>query len=258
MASWSFESEEFAALWFGPANDRMLYPLDYLSRFPHINERDEYWARVRHDWSERGRLSWDEADLLTRAFTVLTTPEAWLEIHGFYDAVGPIRVAAARHARHAAFAAQFTVRPRIEVSIIPDDKLPAVLTRLLPKHPPGRGRPQRFDAVALRPENQPLGRRTGEPTPLQCYERLVRRPSTGAGLITVFRGPRHNALAPARKVGTVRWYDLPDGRYLETGTRTLTVRPGDIPTLQTIISRLLDHAVTEYRDHIEDLGEFAR
>lgn len=256
MASWSFDAEEFAALWFGPANDRMLYPLDYLSRFTHVNERDAHWARIRRDWSEQGRLDWAEADLVTRAFTVLTDPQAWVEVHGVYDRVGPIRVAAARHDQHAALAVQFTKRPRIEVSIISGDRLPAVLANLLPRHPPGTRRPETFEAKDLRPGNQPVVRHPGEPTPLERYHQLLRRPAAGAGLITIFRGPRNNGAGPARKVGTARWYDLEDGRYLETGYRTRTVRPADLTALQTVITRLLDHALTEYREYTEELGEF--
>ncbi|MBF6327878.1 ESX secretion-associated protein EspG [Nocardia transvalensis] len=258
MTSWSFEAEEFAALWYGPANDRMLYPLDYLSRFSHINERDRFWARVRHEYSEHGRLGWDEADLLRRAFAVLTDPEVWAEMHGVCEKAGPIRVAAARHDRHAALAVQFTLRPRIEVSIIGADKLPATLTKLLPKRPPGTHRAEKFEAADLSPQHQPAIGHSGETGPRERYQQLVRRPSTGAGVVTVFRGPRVRGTRPPRKVGSVRWYDIDgDGRYLETGSRTLTVRPADPNALQAALCRLLDHALTEYREYVEDLGEFA-
>ncbi|MFI5775580.1 ESX secretion-associated protein EspG [Nocardia sp. NPDC051570] len=253
MATWSFDSEEFAALWYGPANDRMLYPLDYLSRFSHVTERDRYWAEARHEYSEHGRLSWNEADLLRRAFTVLTAPEAWAEIHGVSDESGPVRVAAARHDRHAALALQFTRQTHIELTIIPAEQLPAHLLTLLPPCPPGTHPPEAFGAADLYPENQPVLRYSGESTPLQRYRRLVRRPATGAGVITVFRGPRHIGNRQPRKVGTLRWYDIDaDGRYLETGTRTLTVRPAEPRALQSTLTRLLDHALTEYREYIED------
>ncbi|MBB5917019.1 hypothetical protein BJY24_005931 [Nocardia transvalensis] len=258
MASWSFDEEEFAALWYGPANDRMLYPLNYLSRFGHVNERDAFWAGVRQEYSERGRLSWNEADLLRRAFTVLTDPEVWAEIHGVSDQAGPIRVAAARHDRHAALAMQFLRRERIELSITSADRLPDRLTMLLSEQPPGSRPAQAFVAADLYPEHQPVLRYTGESTPLQRYRDLVRRPATGAGVITVFRGPRRQGLRPPRKVGTVRWYDIEDdGRYMETGTRTLTVRPADTSAVRSAVTRLLDHALTEFRDYTEDLGEFA-
>ncbi|MGV9673741.1 ESX secretion-associated protein EspG [Nocardia sp. NPDC003482] len=257
MATWSFDMEEFAALWYGPANDRMLYPLDYLSRFSHVNERDEFWARVRAEYSEHGRLGWNEADLLRRAFTVLTAPEAWAEIHGVSDEFGPLRVAAARHDRHAALAVQFTRDPRIELTITTAEQLPARLLGHLPPTPPGTLPAEAFVAADLYPENQPTLHYPGDSTPLQRYRRLVRRPATGAGVITVFRGPRHVGNRQPRKVGTVRWYDIEnDGRYLETGTRTLTVRPAEPPTLQAALTRLLDHALTEYREYIEDTTTF--
>ncbi len=257
MATWSFDSEEFAALWYGPANDRMLYPLDYLSRFSHVNERDRFWAEVRHEYSEHGRLSWNEADLLRRAFTVLTEPEVWAEIHGVSDDSGPVRVAAARHDRHAALAVQFIRETRIELSILPTDQLPTRLLALLPAYPPGAQPAEAFGAADLYPENQPALRYTGESTPLQRYRRLVRRPATGAGVITVFRGPRNLGNRRPRKVGTIRWYDIEsDGRYLETGTRTLTVRPADPRALQSALTRLLDHAHIEYREYLEDTADF--
>ncbi|KZM69782.1 ESX secretion-associated protein EspG [Nocardia terpenica] len=258
MASWSFDAEEFAALWFGPANDRMLYPLGYLSQFSHVNERDLHWARVRCEYSEQGRLSWGEADLLRRAFAVLTEPETWAEVHGACDAAGPIRVCAARHDRHGVLAVQFTRRPRIHVTITTADALPAALTTLLPRRPPGTRRAEAFVAADLYPERQPVIRYTGDSTPLERYRRLIRRPATGAGVVTVFRGPRHRGTRPPRKVGTVRWYDIEsDGRYMETGTRTLTVQPADADALQSVCARLLDHALTEYREYIEELGQFA-
>src|SRR4051812_32703800 len=111
MPSWSFDDpEEFAALWFGPANDRMLYPLDYLSRFTHVNERDAHWAQARQKWSEQGRLTWADDDALKAAFTVLTNPEVWAETHGIRDRVGLIRVAAGRYGRQAAAAVQIGAR----------------------------------------------------------------------------------------------------------------------------------------------------
>jgi|GEM_PF-1921698 len=259
MATWSFDEEEFAALWFGPANDRMLYPLTYLSRFGHVNERDTYWEQVRHEYSEQGRLTWDQADLLRRAFTVLTAPEVWAEIHGVSDQAGPIRVAAARHDQHAALAIQFTRRPRVEVSIIAADRLSTQLGGLLPHCPPGSHAPQVFADADLYPERQPAVHFTGDSTPLQRYRRLVHRPSGGAGVITVFRGPRNHGGTQPRKVGTARWYDIhDDGRYLETGHRTITVQPADAAAVQSSIARLLDHALFEYRDYVEDSGEFVR
>ncbi|WP_040823035.1 ESX secretion-associated protein EspG [Nocardia jiangxiensis] len=258
MATWSFEDEEFAALWFGPANDRMLYPLHYLSRFGHVNERDTFWEQVQHKYSEQGRLSWNQADLLRRAFTVLTDPEVWAEIHGVSDQAGPIRVAAARHDRHAALAIQFTRRPRIELSIVSSDRLSAVLAGVLPQCSPGMRPAQAFAAADLYPERQSALHYTGESTPLQRYRHLVRRPAGGAGVVTVFRGPRNRGGEQPHKVGAVRWYDIhEDGRYMETGNRTVTVQPADTSAIQAAVARLLDNALSEYRDYVDDIGEYA-
>ncbi|WP_216903636.1 ESX secretion-associated protein EspG [Nocardia alni] len=259
MTTWSFEEEEFAALWFGPANDRMLYPLDYLSRFAHTNERDRFWEQVRHHYSDKGELTWDQADMLRRAFTVLTAPEVWAEVHGVSDQAGPIRVAAARHDRQAALAIQFTRKPRIEISLITADTLATQLAGLLPHCPPGARPPEAFAVTDLYPERHPTVHYAGESTPLQRYRRLIRRPADGAGLITVFRGPRNTGAEQPRKVGCVRWYDIrDDGRYLESGNNTITVQPADQPAIQSAIARLLDSALDEYRDYVDDLGEFAR
>jgi hypothetical protein len=236
----------------------MLYPLDYLSRFGHVNERDRYWEQVRHRYSEQGALTWNQVDLLRRAFTVLTDPQVWAELHGVSDQAGPIRVAASRHDQHAALAIQFTRRPRIEVSIITADNLATQLAGLLPHCPPGTHPAQAFAVTDLYPERQPPLHYTGESTPMHRYRRLVRRPAGGAGVITVFRGPRDTAGEQPRKVGCVRWYDIhDDGRYLESGNRTITVQPADTPAIQAAIGRLLDNALGEYHDYVEDHGEFA-
>ncbi|MFE3447087.1 ESX secretion-associated protein EspG [Nocardia sp. NPDC059180] len=93
-----------------------------------------------------------------------------------------------------------------------------------------------------------------ESTALERYNHLLRRPATGAGLITVFRGPRNNGHTPDRTVGTIRWFDIAgDGRYLETGHRTRTVRPGSTALLCASVAHLLDHADTEYREYVDDL-----
>ncbi|MEV2220517.1 hypothetical protein AB0E01_11615 [Nocardia vinacea] len=44
---------------------------------------------------------------------------------------------------------------------------------------------------------------------------------------------------------------------MEPGVRKLTVRPASTTSLQAAITRLLDQAITEYHQYIEELGEFA-
>ncbi|MFE1596553.1 ESX secretion-associated protein EspG [Nocardia sp. NPDC058705] len=140
MTAWVFDIEEFAALWYGPAADRMLFPLHYLSCFTHMNALEQYRSSVRRDWSEQGRLDWDSAEQLERAFAVLADPEVWTEIHG-REKRGPLRAVTARHDQHAVIAEQSADGARVRVTIVAAERLPVATAAVLPDTPAVSDRP---------------------------------------------------------------------------------------------------------------------
>lgn len=256
MTAWVFDIEEFAALWYGPAADRMLFPLHYLSRFSHMNALEQFRSTVRRDWSEQGRLDWDSAEQLDRAFEVLADPEAWVEIHG-RDERGPLRAVAARHDQHAAIAEQSASGARVRVTIIAAEGLPHRLASVLPEAAAGKRPPERYDEIDLRPADPTSVTIIDGPSPRERYRRLRSEPCTSAGLIQVFRGPRTTQGKPPRRISAIQWHDRPDGRYLETGRRARAIIPANTTTLAQLIAREIGQALDEYREHSEDMGRFA-
>ncbi|MFB7877091.1 ESX secretion-associated protein EspG [Nocardia sp. NPDC056064] len=257
MTTWAFEIEEFAALWYGPAADRMLFPLHYLSRFSHMNQLEQFRADVRREWSEQGRLDWDAAEQLDRTFAVLTAPEAWVEVHG-YDKRGPLRAIAARHDQHAAVVRQSSDGGKVRVGLVGADRLAHSVATALPDTPAGTRPVERFDERDLRPSDPTVVTIIEGTNPRDRYRRWREEPCSSAGLIQVFRGPRSTQGKPPPRIATVQWHDRPDGRYVETGSRARTVAPANASTVAHLVAREVDRALDEYREYNEDMSRFTR
>ncbi|UGT53970.1 ESX secretion-associated protein EspG [Nocardia asteroides] len=255
MTSWVFDIESFAALWFGPAADRMLFPLHYISRFTHMNALELYRAEVREQWSEHGRLDEDAAERLRRAFDVLTGPEVWLEVHG-HRQQRPVRAVGARHDRHAAIAEQSTDGARVRVSLVAADQLAHRAVDALPDTEAGKRPRQRFDDHDLRPEAPDVVTIIDGPNPREQYRRLREEPCTSAGVIQVFRGPRTTGGKPPHRVSAIQWHDRHDGRYLETGTRARVVVGANSATLAHHVGVDIGRALEQYRELAEDMAAF--
>ncbi|GGK67494.1 ESX secretion-associated protein EspG [Nocardia camponoti] len=238
MTTWIFPIEDFAALWYAPAADRMLYPLEYLSRFSHMNELLAHRAEVRREWSEQGRLDMDEAEKLTRARQILVAPEAWTEVNGFGQD-GAIRFTAARHANHCATAEQSADGERVRLRLTAAEKLTAATAAALPKSPPGTQPPVRFHQADLAPQDPTLVTYSNARTPRDRYRQLRRQPCTSAGTIHLFAGPRDTQGAPQIPATTLEWHDRPGGRYLESGKTTRTIRPGTPRAITEHLTRYL-------------------
>ncbi|MFE3545402.1 ESX secretion-associated protein EspG [Nocardia sp. NPDC059177] len=251
MTAWVFDIEEFAALWFGPAADRMVFPLHYTSRFTHLNALEQYRSAVREQWSEHGRLDLDAAEQLRRAFDVLTGPEVWVEIHG-HRRHRPLRVVGARHDRHGAIAEQSTDGTQVRVSILAADSLARRVVEVLPAAEAGKRPRQRFDNHDMRPEDTDVVTIIEGPNPREQYRRLREEPCTSAGVIQVFRGPRTTGGKPPHRVAAIQWHDRHDGRYLETGTRARTVVGATAATSAHHVGVEIGRALEQYGELRED------
>lgn len=148
MAEWTWEPDDFAALWFSPANDRFPNPLRFTSRFPYRDDFDAHRVTVRE------RYSRDELEEIQLALHTLTTSTMRVEIFGgttqHKNPKGGIRVyrvVGARNDHRAMSLAQATfgdfIGP-IRCRLFPVDHLTAQLSSALPPCKPGTQPPDTF------------------------------------------------------------------------------------------------------------------
>ncbi|MEV5839491.1 ESX secretion-associated protein EspG [Nocardia sp. NPDC052112] len=213
MAEWTWEPDDFAALWFGPEINRFPNPLRFTSRFPHRADFDAHRVTVRE------RYSRDEEVRL--ALRTLTTCTVRIQIFGgttqHKDPRGGVhvyRVVGASNGDHAMSLAQTTfgdANGPIRCRLFPTDHLPTQLADSLPPCTPGkRAAEDRSD----RPDSD---------TALDSYRRLLQRPADGGGSALLYTGPVDSPNTP---LATVQWHDITDdGRYTELHDRYRTVHP---------------------------------
>jgi hypothetical protein len=83
-------------------------------------------------------------------------------------------------------------------------------------------------------------------SPAERYRRIFDGPIHGSGAATLRAGASNTTAAPWNRLS---WYDIPDGRYTETGAEHITVRPvaaGDLATHFTAwITAALDRLRTD-------------
>ncbi|WP_329411919.1 ESX secretion-associated protein EspG [Nocardia vinacea] len=215
MAEWTWEPDDFAALWFAPGINRFPNPLRFTSRFPYREDFDAHRITVRE------RYSRDEG--IRVALRTLTTCAVRIEIFGgtteHNDPNGDVhvyRVVGASAGEHAMSLAQSTfgdANGPICCRLFPADHLPAQLVDCLPPCKTGT-RPQVTEDLGDRPESD---------TPPDRYQHLLHRPADGGGSALLYTGP---ADKPNKPLATVQWHDITDdGRYTELHDRHRTVRP---------------------------------
>ena len=233
MLTWTLPAEDFAALWFGPANDRMPFPLRFRSRFPLA---DEYEA---HRNKTRDAFAADKFEDLHHALRVLAEPCARIEVYGRR---GPqneeLRILGCVDGRPGVVAAQKQSGGNITLQLVGAEKVAGLVLDLLPDAGPGRKRAQRFAKSALS-DDAPFVMRTDGLSEKAQYAKLVGGPRGSEGTLSVYVGPRHG---DQRLTAVVRWFDIVgDGRYTETRTRdTIEVKPA---TRNDVLARL--HAALE-------------
>jgi hypothetical protein len=254
MAEWTWEPDDFAALWFSPANDRFPNPLRFTSRFPYRDDFDAHRVTVRE------RYSRDELDEIRLALHTLTTSTMRIEIFGGTTqhknpkgGVRVYRVVGARNDHQAMSLAQATFGAAdgpIRCRMFPVDHLTAQLASALPPCKPGAQQPATFhpDDLYGRPNGhlQSVTRNT----PRDHYQRLLHRPADGGGSALLYTGPVNKLTDP---LNTVQWHDLTDdGRYTEFRGQHITVRPTTPNDLTTHFSDWIDRVTQRLREAEED------
>lgn len=253
MTEWSWEPDDFAALWLGEARDRLPSPLSYTSRFPTQDE-------VRfHRQQVHGRYDTDERNLIELAFQTLTDAELRIEILGQSTTLGrgkpkDYRIIGARTRFNAMMLTQ-TADPGVEDSIdgavrcrlFRTEQLAQRLATIVPSFPPGQEKPDTFHLADIRRPAEGLNRNT----PRDRYDRISQRPVDGGGGAALFTGSIFHTLDPWY---ATQWVDIArDGRYLQLRTREhLTVRPASPRELTTTFETWIERALQRLREDEPD------
>ncbi|MEU1983627.1 ESX secretion-associated protein EspG [Nocardia sp. NPDC019395] len=241
MPEWTWDTEDFAALWYSEAHDRFPRPLKYLSRFATENDFAAHRSAVR------ARCSGDELERIGLALHTLSTSEYRIEILGGRSdpatGLAEYRIVGARNHRYALTLAQ---RCRgddhgpVHCRLVRAESLPRALTSAIPAHPAGTRPTETFHPGDLEPAPGHHLQDNSHNSPRERYRRLLRRPSLGGGSAGLRIGPLYARPDATR---TIQWYDIADdGRYTETRGRHITVRPAGPNDLTTRFTAWLDDA----------------
>ncbi|WP_065493204.1 ESX secretion-associated protein EspG [Rhodococcus opacus] len=202
---------QFSALWARTGQDRIPYPFRVTST---LATADEYAAEQRRI---RAAFSRPEHDALESALLVLAEPDLRIEISGSAGGT-PVRMTGAIARGHGIAAVQHPGEVVIRscepydvgrqlIAQLPDTDAGAAAGVVVPPTPAGSAR----------------------------AARILDRPSTSQGVVTVIRGARHSP----RPVGGLAWRDIEgDGRYLVWGDTAVAVEPGTSWDLLDAVTRL--------------------
>ncbi|MQY24394.1 hypothetical protein NRB20_75290 [Nocardia sp. RB20] len=249
MPEWAWEPDDFAALWFSDANDRIPGLLRFTSRFAY---RDEFEL---HRPAVRARYGVDELDQIDLALHTVTTSDMRVEILGsttkYKGSKGKpraYRIIGARNLYHATVLYQLTegqVDGRIRVHSYRPEQLGAGLVAAIPGREPGTAPPITVHPNDLRDNHHSA---TGK-TPAERYRRLLSGRVEGNGTAALLVGPIHANPQPAHEVS---WCDFTDGRYLRVLGEHITIRPATAKDLSARFNAWFDNAAQrQHEDEYE-------
>jgi hypothetical protein len=251
MDEWTWDPDDFAALWYSDANDRFPNPLHYRSRFA---LRDEFAA---HRLVVRKRYSWNEMERIQLALDTLTTSDLRIEIlggttkhKGRDGSLRMYRIVGAR-TKHQAVSLYQTANVEqdkpIRLRLFNPDDLPAHLAKSIPAREAGQNKPAMFDVRDLRPDNGSHLEDVSRASPRERYERLVHRPADGGGSAGLLTGPVNVVSQP---LFGLQWHDLTDdGRYLERRSGDqVTVSPASVEVLSTQFATWIERALQRLQE----------
>lgn len=243
MPEWTWDTEDFAALWYSEAHDRFPRPLKYLSRFATEN------AFARHRDTVRAGYSGDELEKIGLALHTLSTSAYRIEILGgtrerdTRDIVHEYRIVGTRNHYHAVVLRQVcrgAEHGPIHCRLIRPESLPGALAGVVPARAPGTRPADTFHPEDLEHTRGGYLEDNAHNGPRERYRRLLRRPAEGGGSAGLRIGPLYTRPDATR---TVQWYDIADdGRYTETRGRHITVRPAGRDELTTRFASWVDYA----------------
>ncbi|WP_063056992.1 ESX secretion-associated protein EspG [Nocardia salmonicida] len=252
MNEWTWEPDDFAALWLNDGQDRFPGPLGYTSRFPTVEEAQAHRAAVV------ARYDRDETELIQLAFHTLTNCDLQVRIVGESTRLGGnrrrmYRLLAAQTTHHAVLLSQTVtddVEERIRCRLFRPDNLPSRIANLFPEFSAGRSPSQTFHVDDIAPARR--GRNdTYRDSPSKQFERLLSQPRDGGGIAELLPGPLN---ARVESWYNAQWFDiLDDGRYLARRNREqVQVLPATDGDLRTLFTNWIDRALSRLREREND------
>ncbi|MEU4344174.1 ESX secretion-associated protein EspG [Nocardia sp. NPDC023852] len=252
MAEWTWEPDDFAALWYSEAHDRFPSPLRYTSRFAFRDDFDTHRTAVRD------RYSPDELDEINAALHTLSTSDIRIEILGGtckhknstgHDDLREYRIIGARNTYRAVVLSQSGTQHEhspIRVRMFRTEQLPTRLVNAIPACPPGAEKPATFHPDDLAPRRDTYLQDNARNTPREQYQRLLHRPADGGGTAVLLTAPLPTHAKPAK---VLQWHDISDdGRYTELRTHHITIRPTTPTDLTTHFTTWIDQALQRLAD----------
>ncbi|MGY4102828.1 ESX secretion-associated protein EspG [Nocardia sp. R16R-3T] len=247
MDEWTWEPDDFAALWYSEAHDRFPSPLRYTSRFAYHNEFAAHRNAVRE------RYSTDELEHIGLALHTLGRSDIRIEILGGTcqhksstgrDDLREYRIVGARTPHRAVTLTQFgnaTEHGRIRLRMSDPESLPTRIVAAVPGCQPGTAKPATFHPDELRPRQDRYFEDVARKTPHEQYQRLLGRQADGGGTAVLLTGPIHTLSKPWQ---VMQWYDITDdGRYTETRGAHINVRPTTPADLTTRFTTWIDRTL---------------
>lgn len=200
MTEWTWEPDDFAALWYSDAHDRFPGPLRYTSRFA---LRDEFAAHRRavHD-----RYSADELEEIQLALHTLGTSDMRIEILGGTskhknstgdDDLREYRILGARNPYRAVTLMQggtATDHGPIRVRMFRPESLPARIVQAIPSCTPGTAAPATFHPDDIAPRRNGYFEDVARQTPASNTNASSAAPPTEAA--PPFSSPPHCTPSP--------------------------------------------------------------
>lgn len=253
MAEWTWEPDDFAALWYSDANDRFPRPLHYLSRFRYLEDFDAHRQKVCNSYS------FDEMDQIRLAIHTLTTSNVRIEILGGTTrtknaAVRQYRILGARNPHHAVVLSQSVIDDTdgpIRLRMCRHEHLPTrIINWLLPSNP-GTHPPATFHEDDAKPPRDGNYMEDPRTNPRERYRRLLGRPSDGGGSAALYTGSILDRPEPWE---TLQWYDITDdGRYTELRKiDQIKIRPTAPQDLAAQFTTWIDKAAQRLREDEDD------
>ena len=245
MLDWTWEPDDFAALWLNDGRDRIPRPLSFTSRFRYREEAEAHAHTVRERYDHRDRRE------IERALDVLSTGTVRIEVFG--DTHAPprtqsveYRVLGACTDLHAVIATQHTNHggtAHIAIRRGSPDRLGAGITAVLPRLDAGCEPKAVFDRRDLTGTGSYLND-VAHNGPRDRYQRTTRRPLSGSGCAAIYVGSRSGS----EPIEVLEWLDYADdGRYIqERTTEQIRIEPAGPADIADRIARMINRG----RDHL--------
>lgn len=243
MGVWRLDSDQFAALWLGDANEFFPDPLVYTSRFRFLDEWGVFRARTRLEHSVA------EFDGLHRALAMMTGAKVSVRVVGAAPGrVVTVRMLGCRDDAAAVVVSQLPATGRASGDLVlrtgMADELAVMLARSMPPARPGHKPGGRFYRSDIEPGSQLMLTRVMGKSPGELYRDITDTPRTLSVSVEGRYGPGWAASEPVSSFDVL---DVEaDGRYASHGDDPIVIAPADAPELaklfRTTIARAAEAA----------------